>query len=426
MNKLDRNAEYQFYHQHLYEKILPFWLERAFDREYGGCYTCFDNNGDRLLSTDKYLWSQGRVVWFCSKLAEMNKTNPDYLRLAEEGYHFLSKHAFLPNGHCPFLVTREGVPKEPVPGKGLETSIYADCFVVLGLAKFAAVTGEKEAFRQAFTLYQSITGRVATGNFRTEPEPIPEGYRSHGVQMILLNISQELLAAAERLQAPEAGYLEEQCCTLLADSLATFHTPDGRVYELVKERASGDDPCIFGRFMNPGHSLEDMWFIIHFARKAGREEAIRQAVKVTERMFDLGWDHEYGGLLHFVDQEGGKPRGEQGAYTGHPMLAKLEASWDDKLWWVHSEALYTTLVAYHLSGKEELYRRYQQVKDYTFKTFPHPEGKEWIQIRDRQGKPADKVVALPVKDPFHIIRNLLLLLELLAEEGAWKEGSDHD
>jgi N-acylglucosamine 2-epimerase len=58
---------------------------------------------------------------------------------------------------------------------------------------------------------------------------------------------------------------------------------------------------------------------------------------------------------------------------------------------------------------------YQKVHDYSFATFPNPDSAigEWIQIRDRYGRPRDKVVALPVKDPFHIIRNFLLIIELL-------------
>jgi mannose/cellobiose epimerase-like protein (N-acyl-D-glucosamine 2-epimerase family) len=59
----------------------------------------------------------------------------------------------------------------------------------------------------------------------------------------------------------------------------------------------------------------------------------------------------------------------------------------------------------------------RQVHDYTFATFPNPDRNvgEWIQIRDRQGRPLDKVVGLPVKDPYHLTRNLLLLVELLGE-----------
>ena len=52
---------------------------------------------------------------------------------------------------------------------------------------------------------------------------------------------------------------------------------------------------------------------------------------------------------------------------------------------------------------------------YTFATFPDGPGLEWTQIRSRNGKPLDEVVALPVKDPFHIARALLLLVELQAQ-----------
>ena len=41
--------------------------------------------------------------------------------------------------------------------------------------------------------------------------------------------------------------------------------------------------------------------------------------------------------------------------------------------------------------------------------------REWIQIRTREGYPQEKVVALPVKDPYHIIRNVILIIELLEE-----------
>jgi N-acylglucosamine 2-epimerase len=48
--------------------------------------------------------------------------------------------------------------------------------------------------------------------------------------------------------------------------------------------------------------------------------------------------------------------------------------------------------------------------------FPQPDSAigEWIQIRDRRGEPLDIVVALPVKDPYHIARNLIQALELFS------------
>jgi N-acylglucosamine 2-epimerase len=97
------------------------------------------------------------------------------------------------------------------------------------------------------------------------------------------------------------------------------------------------------------------------------------------------------------------------------MVRKLKNDWDNKLWWPHSEALYSTLLSYSLTKDKGLAELYNEVHDYTFATFPNPDKQvgEWIQIRDRQGKPVTKVVALPVKDPFHIARSFMLIIELL-------------
>ena len=97
------------------------------------------------------------------------------------------------------------------------------------------------------------------------------------------------------------------------------------------------------------------------------------------------------------------------------MIRKLQENWDNKLWWPHSEALFALLLAAAQTGEPDLMDWYAKAHDYTFATFPNPDPAigEWIQIRTRDGQPVDKIVALPVKDPFHITRAFLLILELL-------------
>ena len=420
MNKPELRQKLDFYGQHLNEHIMPFWLERAIDKERGGYFTCFNNTGDRLVSTDKYVWSQGRMVWLLAKLAEIDQEgDTDYLGLAQMGYEFLRANCFLPSGHCAFLLSADGKPKEPVPGKGYDISTYADCFVVLGFAKYAAESGDVEALELALRLYDSIMARFEGREFRTEPEPLPRGYRAHGIPMILLNTSHELLRALRKHEHLAVGRVTGQCHRLVEDITGNFIMADGTIKEL-RHDTKAEDACILGNYVNPGHSLEDMWFVIHYAVDLGgerRKELIELACRVIERSFALGWDEQYGGLLHFVDAKGGRPKGELGEFADHPLTQKLLTGWGDKLWWVHSEAVYVTLLAYSLTGKENMWNLHEQVNDYTFATFPNPDPAigEWIQIRDRQGKPADKVVALPVKDPFHISRNLILLVELLEQ-----------
>jgi N-acylglucosamine 2-epimerase len=109
--------------------------------------------------------------------------------------------------------------------------------------------------------------------------------------------------------------------------------------------------------------------------------------------------------------EGGAPRGSVPDPT-EPMLKKTTEDNGSKLWWVHSEALYSTLL---FGNDPEVASWYPRIKDYTFKTFPNRENGrgEWIQIRARDGSPENRIVALPVKDPFHIMRNYLLIIEYL-------------
>lgn len=56
---------------------------------------------------------------------------------------------------------------------------------------------------------------------------------------------------------------------------------------------------------------------------------------------------------------------------------------------------------------------YQKTAELTFRVFPDPVAGEWIQIRDRNLEPESKVVALHVKDPYHIMRNLVYIIEML-------------
>ena len=47
----------------LTKKIIPFWLERSVDTEYGGYLTQFNEKGEFDGNGTKYIVTQGRMVW---------------------------------------------------------------------------------------------------------------------------------------------------------------------------------------------------------------------------------------------------------------------------------------------------------------------------------------------------------------------------
>lgn len=425
MSAIHRASELAFYREHLEQHILPFW-NKALDREYGGVFTCYTNAGDQLISTDKFTWSQGRFLWLWSRIARMSERGllqedvQKYTDHARATFHFMDEHVFLPNGNCSFLLTREGEHKESIPGLGYDVSFYADCFVVLGYTEFARLTKDQDVLEKAVSLYRHIDDRLRTGRVRSEPYPIPDGYEAHGFSMIMLNVSQELADALLEADDHRAREIREKSVQYMERIMGTFCNERRIVLEVIPAAdgasAAGRPDTLLARHVNPGHTLECMWFVMSEARKLQRGDLIRQAMAVAKKAFEIGWDPQYGGLLRYVDREGGAPRGE--AMTGDRRFEQLVAdTWDMKLWWPHSEAVYTMLLCSALSDDDAYEDMYRQLKDYTFRVFPNPDPAvgEWVQIRDRQGEPANTVVALPVKDPYHITRNLLLSIELLGE-----------
>ena len=117
----------------------------------------------------------------------------------------------------------------------------------------------------------------------------------------------------------------------------------------------------------------------------------------------------------FVGSDGSIPTVSEGDPTEETMYKQLMDGWGDKLWWVHSEAMYSALMFGERTNDATLAEWFERVFDYTFEKHRNPdrEVREWLQILTREGKPQDKVTGLPVKDPFHITRDLIFILIFL-------------
>ena len=48
------------YKSELLDNVLPFWLEKSQDHEFGGYFTCLDRDGS-VFDTDKFVWLQGSL-----------------------------------------------------------------------------------------------------------------------------------------------------------------------------------------------------------------------------------------------------------------------------------------------------------------------------------------------------------------------------
>ena len=123
------------------------------------------------------------------------------------------------------------------------------------------------------------------------------------------------------------------------------------------------------------------------------------ACEVIRWCLERGWDDEFGGLFLGIDAEGKEP-----IFWKNAEL---------KLWWPHTEALPACLMAYEHTGAAWCLEWYAKIHEWAFAHFPVREHGEWTQRLDRQGRKINKLVALPVKDPFHLPRGLIFAMESL-------------
>lgn len=417
MEKAETLLQIQSRYRDLIENDLMRFWQKAFDRENGGIYTCFSNSGDKLLSTDKYVWSQGRMLWVLARLCEMHDRGlvwiprKDYERQAKLTYRFISEHAVLDgDGVCAYLLTENGAKKESIPGKGYYTSYFVDCFVLMGFMEYGRVFRDTQAIEAGLTVYDKMMTYLDRGEILSEPYPVKKGLRPHSKSMILCNVSKVAYEALKSINHPRTQEFAALAKQHMKDILYGFYDPsNGLIREMFSDDRQYDDSVLM-RHVAPGHTNECMWFCMDAAD--GNSDDLKRIYAIVLRNMQAGWDAEYGGIYRFMDRDGGKP---QGRMIGDAYEDLIADTWDTKLWWVHAESLYVSLRCWLQSGSQEFADLYHKIDRYVFAHFPNPNRQigEWIQILDRQGMPLDKVVALPVKDPYHILRNIMLSVEIL-------------
>jgi len=385
---LNKRKLLRLYQELLLDGIVPFWARHGIDAEHGGVLSCMEEDGKRI-SSDKYIWSQARWVWVCAALYNRIEKRPEFLTWARATIDFLLRHGRDERDRWVFSTTREG---KIIEGA---TSIYSDCFVIYGLSEYCRATKEAELLALARKIFASVRGRIEAPDFaETAPYKLPPNRRNHGVPMILTEVASELAKTCndEDVAAAADDYSDrvmrhfvrpERCCLL----------------EFL-DRNYREVPPPEGTFVMPGHAIESMWFVMHHALTRNDRKTIRAAAEVMRWHLEKGWDKEYGGLFLGIDAE------------GHPPFMPHS---DTKVWWPHTEALYALLLARELTGERWCEEWHGRVHEWAFHHFAMAEVGEWRQRLDRKGNPITDVVALPVKDPFHLPRALILAIQLLRQ-----------
>ena len=164
------------YHTELYDSVIPFWLEKSVDHEFGGYFTCLDREG-KVFDTDKFIWLQGREVWMLSMLYNNVEKRPEWLEAAVKGAEFLKKYGHDGNFNWYFSTTREGKPlvedrlfERPAVLNRLSDRVGVPWLNVQAmLLAFAAVHEDVRRMSQAFLASPAIRTVAALVHKRERP-----------------------------------------------------------------------------------------------------------------------------------------------------------------------------------------------------------------------------------------------------------------
>jgi N-acylglucosamine 2-epimerase len=369
----------ELYRQELTGNILPFWLSHSKDEKNGGFFTCLDRQGN-VYDTDKFMWLQGRQVWCFSYMYKNLAPQQEWLDMALHGARFMQEHGRDEKGNWYFSLTAAGKPLvQPY-------NIFSDCFATMAFAALHKIQPNELYKDIAVSTFENILRRRNnTKGSYNKAYPGTRPLKNFSLPMILCNLSLELedLLGSERVDqfVPE----------IIHEVMDVFYHPElGVVLENVQPDGSFSD-SFEGRVLNPGHTIEAMWFIMDLGKRRNDPALIQRAVDIMFDTLELGWDKEYGGIYYFLDVK------------GHPVQ---QLEWDQKLWWVHVEALVALAKAYAFTGDSRCIPWFKKLHQYTWDHFRDSEYGEWFGYLNRQGK-----VLLPLKGGkwkgcFHIPRSL--------------------
>ena len=367
------------YKTELLDSILPFWMKHSLDQQNGGFFTCLDQFG-HVYDTDKFIWLQGRQVWCFAYMYNNIEKKQEWLDIAKHGADFLIKHGRDEEGNWYFSLTAEGKPLvQPY-------NIFSDCFATMAFAALDKASPSEEYKKIALTTFDNIIARRQNTKGKYNKNfPGTRSLKNFSLPMILCNLSLEL----EHIIGKEK--VNELVPDIIHEVMEVFYQPKlGLVLENVNVDGSFAD-CFEGRLMNPGHTIEAMWFIMDLGIRLNDKSLIDKAVTIMLNTLEYGWDKEYGGIFYFLDIQGHPPQ---------------QLEWDQKLWWVHVEALVALAKGFQHTGDLRCKEWFEKVHDYTWSHFKDEQYGEWFGYLNRRGE-----VLLPLKGGkwkgcFHIPRSL--------------------
>lgn len=416
MNTQDIDRFLQEAEYHLKQELLPFWLDRCKDDQYGGFITHFDQDGKDAGTDEKSLIAQTRTVYTFSSAARAGYEKKRCLQYAEHGIKFLIEHMWDDeHGGFFWLLDREGNVKID------EKIVYGHSFAIYSLCEYTLASGDPiglELATRTFDLLQKYAVDTMYGGYFemfTRDWQL-KGSGAAGGDRKTLDVHMHLMEAFTSLYECSKHPLHrrklKEIINIMLERILhpRYRTgipqfyPDWQVAPQIKfdivwgwdrftqegTKAQADDNTSYG------HNVEFAWLLTHALHVMGEDlQSYRDVLKAS-------YDHA---LAHGIDDEHGGVYVE-GSHAGGVYDREKE-------FWQQAEVLIGMLQAWLDFGKEEYLKVYENVHRFVFDKMIHHDVGEWWPLLSRDGKPIWTHMSHSWKVNYHTVRAMVQSIERL-------------
>ena len=149
MNKITEDLQNEVQWE-LENNILPFWMNRMIDSEYGGFHGQITGNNQRVVHAPKGAILNARILWTFSAAYRLLR-KPKYLETATRAKRYLIDKFY--DQEFEGIYWELDYTGQPVQTK---KQIYALGFAIYGLSEYNRATGDKETLDYAIRLFKAI------------------------------------------------------------------------------------------------------------------------------------------------------------------------------------------------------------------------------------------------------------------------------
>lgn len=402
--------------RYLTERLLPFWMERSPDPEFGGYLTYFDRDGRPTGETTKTFLMQIRMLYTFSSAHRAGYGGGRCAELARSGAEFILEHYWdVEHDGWIWIADRAGRPT--FRGK----IGYGQCFALYAFSEYYLATGDPRGREAAERTYRAIGEHMADtahgGYYEImRPDWQPERPGRYGGDRKSLDVHMHMMEALTTFyemtgHPSHRRRLEEIIHLLLTrtldpDSGAGYMqftldwTPLRAILFAVEWGSDLEPEDGVARPLNAtsyGHNAELAWLLLRAADVLGegRAEHARTVERIMDHCVCHGLDPVYGGV-----------------YIEGPMDGP--ATQCDKQFWQQAEVLVALLDAYLVLGKEAYWRGFCRTYEFVFEHMVNMEaGGEWRALLARDGSPVWDYIGHAWKISYHTVRATIQMVDRL-------------